>query len=141
MIFIACRMNESRCAEAIASYSSRSTETVWHTYRVFERELELPVPIQTAVDFVPEILRDLETREQVDPRIQTVAIDLAREAAESPEVHGKPSGIAAACIYEVGQRQTREVDWTQRAVSDAANVSAVTLRGHWRDIQDLHGIS
>lgn len=140
-VFIACRMNESCRVGAIASYSSCSTETVWHTYRVFERELALPVPIQTAVDFVPEILRDLETREQVDPRIQTAAIDLAREAAASHEVNGKPSGIAAACIYEVGQQQTRQVDWTQRAVADAANVSVVTLRGHWKDIQEVDDTS
>lgn len=52
-----------------------------------------------------------------------------------------PAGFAAACLYKAGREQAQFP--TQSDVSDAANVSATTIRNHRDRLQQLvdeHGV-
>jgi len=133
-IFIICRMNHCpRQAETIVEPARCSVDDLWNMTGVLKRELSLPVPIQEPAGFVPEITADLE--EQVPASMRLEAEQLATEVHESGTIQGKPSAIAAGCLYTVGRRDDHP-RFTQRAIADAANVSAVSVRKYWQTIQN-----
>lgn len=134
-IFIVCRMADCpRQAETIVEPARCSVDDLWNMTGVLRRELSLPVPIQEPVDFVPEITASLE--DDVSTGMRLEAEQLASEVHETSTVQGKPSAIAAGCLYAVSCRDDRP-QLTQHAIADAASVSAVSLRKHWQSIQDM----
>jgi transcription initiation factor TFIIB len=107
------------------------TSKVLHAYRVLNDGLNLPAPPQTPRDFVPRYAADLD----VDTRVRKRALDLAERAIETGVANGrKPSGVAAACLYQA----SREVGpaRTQAAVAEVAGVTPVTVRTGWKALLD-----
>jgi len=48
-----------------------------------------------------------------------------------------PAGVAAGCLYEVAREEKSEVAQTE--LGECADVSPMTVRKRWREIQKLAG--
>jgi transcription initiation factor TFIIB len=131
-VYAACRCaGLPRSADEIGAVARVGTSKVLHAYRVLNDGLNLPAPPQTPRDFVPRYAADLD----VDTRVRKRALDLAERAIETGVANGrKPSGVAAACLYQA----SREVGpaRTQAAVADVAGVTPVTVRTGWKALLD-----
>jgi transcription initiation factor TFIIB len=125
-VYIACRCNTVVQMARIAEVARCSETRLWTTYKAFQRELSLPIPLQEPTDWVPRILSNVPRA--VSPALRQRAHDHARSATDAPGFAGKPACIAAACVYLASQ-ETGE-DWTQATVADAAEICEVSLR-HW----------
>lgn len=64
------------------------------------------------------------------------ALKLAREASEVGLGNGcRPTGVAAACVYEAGREADEKV--TQARLAELASVSDITLREQWKKLQSM----
>lgn len=98
-------------------------------YRYIVRELGLEIAPADPVSYVPRFASDLA----VDDETERQARELLNAAKEEGIHSGKnPVGLAAASLYAAGL-VTNE-DLTQQAVSDVAEVSAVTIRKRYREL-------
>jgi transcription initiation factor TFIIIB Brf1 subunit/transcription initiation factor TFIIB len=122
-------------------------KAVFRELKRVEDAVDIPIPIETPSMFVPGIVDRLaEMEEGVDPeaiqpeieRTKTAASEIATELTETGYVSGcSGSGIAAATVYAL----CRVAPWaesvpSQQCVAEAADVSVVTIRDHYRDILD-----
>lgn len=131
-VYIACRCNTVVAMERIAEVACCSESHLWATYKTFQRELSLPIPLQTPVDWVPQILSAVPF--DVSPALRQHAHDYARAATEASGFAGKPACIAAACVYLASQETGAE--WTQITVADAADVTAYSIRGWYEELDE-----
>jgi transcription initiation factor TFIIB len=118
--------------ERIAEVARCSESHLWTTYKAFQRELSLPVPLQTPVDWVPRTLSNVPRA--VSPALRQRAHDYAQAATEASGFAGKPACIAAACVYLASQ-ETGE-DWNQATVADAAETCDTALRNWLQKLED-----
>jgi transcription initiation factor TFIIB len=131
-VYIACRCNTVVAMERIAEVARCSESHLWTTYKAFQRELSLPVPLQTPVDWVPRTLSNVPRA--VSPALRQRAHDYAQAATEASGFAGKPACIAAACVYLASQ-ETGE-DWNQATVADAAETCDTALRNWLQKLED-----
>jgi transcription initiation factor TFIIB len=110
--------------DRIAEVARCSESHIWTTYKAFQRELSLPIPLQTPVDWVPQILSAVPS--DVPPALRQRAHDHAQAATDAAGFAGKPACIAAACVYLASQRTGAE--WTQATVADAVDVSRKSIQ-------------
>ena len=134
-VYIACRCNSVVAMERIAEVARCSESHLWSTYKAFQRELSLPVPLQTPIDWVPRTLSNVPRA--VSPALRQRAHDYAQAATEASGFAGKPACIAAACVYLASQ-ETGE-DWNQTTVADAAEICEVSLRNWLQKLEDRVG--
>ena len=93
----------------------------------------MKMPIDDPEKYVPKIA----SKAQLDSKTQRQAISILREARKKKTTTGKiPMGVAAAALYIAARHQDEAV--TQSGVAEAAEVSAVTVRNHYKElIEDL----
>jgi transcription initiation factor TFIIB len=132
-VYAACRCTGlPRTIDEVGEVSTVSRERVSNAYSVLNHELNLPAVPMAPVQYVPRFASDLDLSREVRQR----ALKLAREASEAGLGNGcRPTGIAAACIYEAAREGDEKV--TQTSLAELANVSAMTLREQWKKLQSM----
>jgi transcription initiation factor TFIIB len=132
-VYIACRCSETVVDMARIAVVSRCSESnMWTTYRAFQRELSLPIPIPQPADWVSKIISAVPL--SVESKLRQRSRALARQATEAPGFAGDPSSIAAACVYLASQEN--EARWTQTTIGEAADVSPNSIRAWYRELED-----
>jgi transcription initiation factor TFIIB len=131
-VYIACRSNTVVAMERIAEVARCSESHLWTTYKTFQRELSLPIPLQTAVDWVPQILSRVPLA--VPPALRQRAHDYAQRATDAAGFAGKPACVAAACVYLASQET--DAGWTQAMVADAADVTRKAVRSWYQKLDE-----
>ncbi|QLD89601.1 transcription initiation factor IIB family protein [Natronomonas salina] len=132
-VYAVCRLNEQpRTFGDTAQVSKMDEERIRHCYRLLNRELDLPVPPAGPEQYLPQIASALDAHHETERR----ARELLEQADEHCVSNGQnPMGAAAGALY-LASRQTGE-HLNQDAVADAADVSAVTVRERYRDLQSV----
>jgi transcription initiation factor TFIIB len=132
-VYAVCRLNEQpRALQDIAAVSKLQEERIKHCYDVLNRELDLPVPPVRPMAYLPQIASKIDAHHRTERR----ARELLEGADDSRVANGQnPRGAAAGALYLAG-RQTGEY-LTQGTLAEAANISEVTIRERYRDLQPV----
>ena len=132
-IYATCRLERlPRPLKQISAASTREHSEIARTYRLMLREMDLKMPIDDPMKFVPSIASKLNLRRDTE----THAIDILRKARKLHGLSGKePRGIAAASLYKAClEKNDKRV---QKEVAEAAGTTEVTLRNRLRGIETL----
>lgn len=132
-LYAACRhLKLPRPLQEITAVSTRNHAEVARTYRLLLKELNLKMPVDDPMKFVPSIASKLE----LEPKTQQYAVDLLREARKHRGLTGKdPRGLAAAALYKASiETNDKRI---QKDIAEAAGTTEVTLRNRLKGIEDL----
>lgn len=130
-VYATCRLNEQpRPFRAIARVSQMGEDRIQYCYTILNRELDLHVPPVGPKQYLPQIASVVDAHRETERR--------ARELLEAADDHlvtncQNPRGAAAGVLY-LASRQTSEFP-NHGWLADAADVSAVTVRERYRDLQ------
>jgi transcription initiation factor TFIIB len=125
-VYAICRLNDTtRTLAEVAAVTPVDVECVENGYRTLNTELELPVPPQSPIAFIPSIADEFELPAQVEQRARKFAAR-AHDDGVSSGTH--PAGFAAACLAVAASSMADPP--TQLALADAADVAAATVRNH-----------
>lgn len=132
-IYAACRQAKiPRTLKEVADLSTQDHKTISRIYRQILQELDLRMPIDYPMKFVPKIANQIK----VTPRTDQLTVEILREARREKALTGKdPRGMAAAALY-MACKHNKE-GCTQKEISEAAGTSEVTLRNRLRDLEEL----
>jgi len=132
-VYAACRCaGLPRTLEEVAATSAVDHKRVRNAYAVLNRELELPTVPMEPPEYVPRVTSALELPAATCRR----AVDLARQAVRTGVANGcNPAGVAASCVYQASREQDERV--TQEALADAAEVTPMTVRARWNELQTV----
>lgn len=135
-LYAACRLNQvPRPLKKIVQSSTRERSEVARSYRLLLRELNLRMPIDDPIKFVPSIASRLKLRHETENQ----AIEILRRAKNLQALSGKdPRGLAAAALYMACvETDDKRV---QKDIAAAAGTTEVTLRNRLRGLEiTLHG--
>jgi len=123
-VYIACRCTTPIEMHRLAGVARCSESHIWTVYRAFQRELELPIPVERAVERVPRVLSALPM--SVSNETRRRAREFAQAVDDEPAFTGSRSGIAAGCVALASEKTGQE--WAQITVAEAAGVSPKTVR-------------
>jgi transcription initiation factor TFIIB len=132
-VYAACRCaGLPRTLEEIAATADVSDKRVRNAYTVLNRELELPtVPMES-----PEYVSRVASALDLSPATRQRAAALARQAARTGVGNGcNPAGVAAGCVYLAARERDERV--TQAALANAAEVTPMTVRARWNELQTV----
>jgi len=130
-LYAACRLNEHpRTFEEIATVSKLDEGKVRLGYKVLNRELGLPVPPAGPKQYLPQIASETDVGQGTERRARTL---LENAAGETVSNGCNPVGTAAGALYIAGQETGEYL--TQAEIADAADVSKVTIRARYREIE------
>ncbi|MDS0223790.1 transcription initiation factor IIB family protein [Haloarcula sp. S1AR25-5A] len=125
-VYATCRLNEAtRTLNEVAAVASVDSDRVENGYRTLNAELELPVPPQSPVPYLPSITAEFDLPAEVEHKARELAAR-AHENGLSSGTH--PVGFAAACLTVAAASLADPP--TQLAIADAAEVSTATVRTH-----------
>lgn len=132
-VYATCRLNEQpRVISEIAPVSKMEEDRIQHCYTILNRELGLPVPPSHPREFLPQIASTVDAYWETERRAQ----ELLETADDKLVANGQnPRGAAAGALY-LASRQTGEFI-NQDALAGAADVSTVTVRERYRDLQSV----
>ena len=129
-IYTACReMGVSRTLKEIADYSNVMTKEVGKSYRLLCLELELKVPNIDPMKYIVTVANKANLSEKTKRQAAKMMYDVTKREISAGK---NPMGLAASVLY-MSCIKTGE-DITQYVISDAAGVSAVTLRARNREL-------
>jgi transcription initiation factor TFIIB len=131
-VYATCRTAAvSRTLPEITDAAKASRDELDCAYDAMNRDLGLPTgPIDPR-----EYLARFASRLDVPQRVEQHARDLATESREAGIDTGRnPGGVAAACLYTAAQRE--EYSLTQQEAADVADVTPVTVRTTYYDLQE-----
>lgn len=131
-VYIACRSTTVVAMETVTEVAHCSESELWSTYKGFQRELSLPIPLQEPVDWVAQILSAVP--QAVPSALRQRAHEHAQAATEASGFAGKPACIAAGCVYLASQQTG--AGWSQAAIADAADVSRKPIRSWCEELED-----
>ncbi|MFQ3318095.1 MAG: transcription initiation factor TFIIB [Natronomonas sp.] len=131
-LYAVCRLNEQpRSFEAIAKVSKVTAARIKTGYTAINRELDLPVPPAHPSQYVAQIGSAVDVSQKTRRR----ARDLLETVPQPRIANGRnPLGAAAGALYLAAQ-QTGEF-LNQQALADAADVSTVTVRERYLELED-----
>ena len=132
-LYAACRFQKvPRPLKNISKASTRDHSEVSRSYRLLLRELNLKMPVDDPMKFVPGIASKLKLRQDTERH----AIDILRKAREKQALSGKdPRGIAAAALYMACiENEDKRI---QKDVAAAAGTTEVTLRNRLRGLETI----
>jgi transcription initiation factor TFIIB len=130
-VYAVCRLNEyPRTFEEIARVSKLDDGKVRLGYKVLNRELDLPVPPAGPEQYLPQIASETDVSNRTESRARALLEDATGEAVTNG---CNPAGAAAGALYVAGQETGEYL--TQAEIADAADVSNVTVRERYRDIE------
>jgi transcription initiation factor TFIIB len=135
-LYAACRSAKvPRSLKAVAEASTQDIKTISRTYRLLLQELDVKMPIDYPMKFVPKIASQVKVRRDTE----RVTQEILSRAREEKVLTGKdPRGMAAAALYMACK--TTDDKGTQREIAEAAGTSEVTLRNRLRDLEKLFGV-
>lgn len=146
--YIAARMGDQPIKVAViqdhlttATGVEKSQSHYRNAIRDIQQTLDVPVPLVTASDHIPQFVMKLVDRgclsETEAEEITHRAIQLLEEIP-GEELSGRsPSGLAAGALYMAGRRYSGE-HINQDDLSDISGVSIVTIRNSYNEILDCH---
>jgi transcription initiation factor TFIIB len=128
----ACRQeNIPRSLDDLTNVSRVDRREIGRTYRYISQELELALEPVDPREYIPQLASELD----VSDEIQQKAVEVVAETTELGLHSGKsPSGYAAAAIYSASRIVGPKL--TQKAVSEAADVTVVTIRNRYQEQMD-----
>lgn len=132
-IYAACRQNRvPRPLKEISKLSHREHSEIARTYRLLLKELNLKMPIDGPMKFIPSIAAKLKLRRDTEQ----LAVDILRRARNRNGLSGKdPRGLAAAALYMAcNLNEDRRI---QKDVAEAAGTTEVTLRNRLRGLEKI----
>jgi transcription initiation factor TFIIB len=134
-VYAACRNNKvPRSLQEVSEVSTRDIKSISRTYRLLLKELDIRMPIDYPMKFLPQIA----SKVGVTRETERLAYDILRRAQGERVLTGKdPRGMAAAALY-MACKATGDKG-TQNSVAEAAGTSEVTLRNRLRDLEELFG--
>ncbi|MFB6081371.1 MAG: transcription initiation factor IIB family protein [Halanaeroarchaeum sp.] len=123
------QLNQPRSLDEVERVSRVDRMEFKRTYRYIVRELGLAVKPADPQQYVARIASATDATDETEHR----ARELLRQAEGTGVFNGKsPIGLAAAAIYAAGQLTGQQL--TQSVVSDAADVSEVTIRNRYQEL-------
>jgi transcription initiation factor TFIIB len=125
-VYAACRCSEHPCTvDEVTTVARVGESRIRNAYSVLNQELDLPVPPQEPVEFIPKLASTLDA----ESAVERTARELATQAVDSGLASGRnPAGFAAACIgVAVGEH---DADVAQIELAAAADVCPATVRAH-----------
>ena len=128
-VYAVCRINEHpRTFEDIETVAVVSKARIENGYGVLNRELGLPVPPVKPMQYLPKVASEVSVSKRVERRARAL---LAK--ADSDTIEGAhPGGVAAGAVYLAGRKTGERV--TQGELSEAADVSAATVRARYQEL-------
>jgi transcription initiation factor TFIIB len=131
-VYAVCRTAAvSRTLSEVVTESRADEDELKAAYDALNRELGLPTGPIDPTEYLPRFASELGLGSEVERR----AREIAEESMDAGLVNGRnPSGFAAACLYAAAAEA--ETDLTQRAAADVADVSPVTVRSAYYDLQE-----
>ncbi|WP_049969142.1 transcription initiation factor IIB [Haladaptatus cibarius] len=130
-VYATCRTaTVSRTLDEVVEKARAERDELTVAYDALNRELGLPTGPIDPREYLPRFASQLDLPMAVE-RCATKFV----EAAETQNlVSGRnPSGVAAACLYAAARECNEKV--TQRAAAEVADVTPVTLRSTYHDLQ------
>jgi transcription initiation factor TFIIB len=130
-VYAVCRTaSVSRTLTEIVGAATADEAELKAAYDALNRELGLPTGPIDPTEYLARFASKLDVPADLEHR----ARELATDAYESGLATGRnPSGVAAACLYTAACEANYDI--TQAAVADVADVSSVTVRNTYQDIQ------
>lgn len=131
-VYATCRVNSiARTLEEVLAVARASRDELLAGYDAMNRELGLPVGPIDPCEYIPRFATELNLPAEVERR----ARELVTDARERKIIGGRdPSGFAAACLYTAAVEADHPL--TQRDAADVADVTPVTLRSAFYDLQE-----
>jgi transcription initiation factor TFIIB len=133
VVYATCRtVSVSRTIAEITDAAKATREELDVAYDAMNRELGLPTGPIDPREYLARFASKLDVPRSVERR----ARELAQEARERGIDTGRnPGGVAAGCLYTAARREG--YDLTQQAAADVADVTPVTLRGTYHELEGL----
>ena len=131
-VYTVCRTaSVSRTLGEVVAESTADEDELKVAYDALNRELGLPTGPIHPREYLARFASTLDVPSEIERRARA----LAAEATDSGLATGRnPSGVAAACLYTAARERSFEL--TQKAVADVADVSSVTVRSTYHDLQE-----
>jgi transcription initiation factor TFIIB len=131
-VYAVCRTNGlSRTLGEVENVARGDESELSAAYDAMNRELGLPTGPIDPRDYVPRYASELDLPTDVERR----ACEYVETAEDRNLVSGRnPSGVAAACLYTAAADCGASL--TQADAADVADVTPVTLRSTYYDLQD-----
>jgi transcription initiation factor TFIIB len=129
-IYIACKTYDMpKSIKEIAEGTNINIKTIGKVYKFLMRKLGMKIGPSNPVDYVGKFASELD----LSAVTQSKAVELIEEAQKKGCTSGhSPISLAAAALYlsalKNGERRT------QKEISDATNVTEVTLRNRYREL-------
>ena len=131
-VYATCRTEGvARTVEELCRAARATPEELRAAYDALNRDLGLPTGPIDPREYVPRFATELELPTAVRQRAE----ELVDESRERGIVGGRnPAGVAAACLYTAAQE--RDVELTQAEAATVADVTPVTLRNTYTELQE-----
>ena len=131
VVYATCRTEGvARTVEELCRVAKADADELRAAYDALNRDLGLPTGPIDPREYVPRFATELDLPDAVRQRAE----ELVTEAHERNLVSGRnPAGVAAACLYTAARRQN--VELTQARAAEVADVTPVTLRGTYSELQ------
>ena len=136
-IYLACRItNTPRTIYDVVKATDIRKKEMTKSYRLLVRELDMKIPIVDPVQCIARISNTLGTSEKT----KRLAIKILKKAEQNGSLAGKdPMSFAASAMYYSCKQM--DENFSQRNIADVANVSEVTIRNRYKDLQNLKVIA
>ncbi len=131
-VYATCRTEGvARTVEELCRAARATPDELRAAYDALNRDLGLPTGPIDPREYVPRFATELELPTAVRQRAEA----LVDESRERGIVGGRnPAGVAAACLYTAAQE--RDVELTQAEAATVADVTPVTLRNTYTELQE-----
>lgn len=132
-VYATCRVRSiTRTIDEITTVARADKSELKVAYDAMNRDLGLPVGPINPVEYLPRFASELD----LSAEVENLAREYYQTLAEDNRIGGrKPSGVAAACLYQAALDQA--VDVTQREVSEVADVSPMTIRATVKSLETI----
>ena len=118
-----------RSIDEVARVSRVEEDEFERAYRYVVRELSLEIQPADPEEYVPRFASDLEVPKETERTARELLENAKRENVHSGK---SPVGLAAAALYASAQLTNENL--TQADVSDATDISEVTIRNRYQEL-------
>jgi len=135
-LYAACRLTRTpRSLKELAEASTRRRKEISRCYRLLQRELDIKMPVDDPAKYISKIASQVGLTQKA----QNTAIKLLEGAKEKKGIVGKgPTGMAAAALYIAAIMNDQSL--TQRELAKAADVTEVTVRNRYKELDRILGL-
>jgi transcription initiation factor TFIIB len=131
-IYTACRQcNVIRTLDDIAENIEHSKKDIARTYRFMLQNIEVDIPLFSNTQFISKYVNQLKLCGETE----IIALRLLSKVSEMQLTSGRsPRGITASCVYIACQ--ITDEKRTQTEIAKVAQVTEVTIRNRYKEIQN-----